>query len=64
MPSYNECIFSVNIINNYVESGHVGSINELGQHPENISTSIKLQLLNMRRSLSAATGQAREMQLA
>ena len=41
-------ISSENIKNNYVESEHVGSINRFGEHPVNISTSVKLHLLNSR----------------
>ena len=37
----------VNIKNNYVESGRVGSINELGEYTDNIATSVKLRLQNI-----------------
>jgi len=40
-------VVSLNIKNNYVESEHVGSINVLGEHIVNISTSVKLRLLNI-----------------
>ena len=51
MGSYDECkvISSVNINNNYVESGRVGSIPYiflLREHTVNISTSVKLRLIN------------------
>ena len=46
-------ISSVNIKNNYVERGCVGSINELWEHHVNISTSVKLCLLNIWRNLNA-----------
>jgi len=38
-------ISSVNIKNNDVESERVGSINDLGDHTVNRSTSVKLRLL-------------------
>ena len=46
-----------------MESGHVRSINELGEHHVNISTSVKLHLLNTWHSLNATTEQTRETQL-
>jgi len=48
-------ISNVNIKNNGVESWRVGSINELGEDTVNISTSVKLCLLNTWHSLSATT---------
>ena len=50
----------------YVESGRVGSTNELGdgEHTANLSTSVKLRTLNAWRSLSATVEQIPETQLA
>ena len=46
MPSYDEfqeyILSSVNIKNNYVESGRVGTMNELREHTVNISTRVKV----------------------
>ena len=53
MESYDECkgypVYSINITNNFVASGCVGSIPYIFQrleHTINISTSVKLRLLN------------------
>ena len=55
---------SVKINKKLVESGHVGSIIELGEHHVNISTYVKLRLLNTWRSLSTTMEQTRETLLA
>ena len=62
MESYGECKGY-----NYVESGRAGSIPyilQLREHAVNISTSVKLRLINTWRRLNVTMEQTRETQLA